>query len=81
MAGAETITPAAIRAVAISFMYLSSSKSYGAVEFQPASLAEFRRLANDRQFGEILDLPPRLIQVGVTLQEILETIDLTARIE
>ena len=35
---------------------------------------EHQLICSNRQFGEILDLPPRIIQVGVTLEEILETI-------
>jgi Na+/proline symporter/signal transduction histidine kinase len=35
---------------------------------------ENQLICSNRQFGEILDLPPRMIQVGVTLEEILETI-------
>ncbi len=35
---------------------------------------EHQLICSNRQFGEILDLPPRILQVGVTLEEILETI-------
>lgn len=35
---------------------------------------ENQLICSNRQFGEILDLSPRMIQVGVTLEEILETI-------
>jgi Na+/proline symporter/signal transduction histidine kinase len=35
---------------------------------------EHQLICSNRQFGEILDLPPRIMQVGVTLGEILETI-------
>jgi Na+/proline symporter/signal transduction histidine kinase len=35
---------------------------------------EHQLICSNRQFGEILELPPRIMQVGVTLEEILETI-------
>jgi Na+/proline symporter/signal transduction histidine kinase len=35
---------------------------------------EHQLICSNRQFGEILELPPRILQVGVTLEEILETI-------
>jgi Na+/proline symporter/signal transduction histidine kinase len=35
---------------------------------------EHQLICSNRQFGEILDLPPRILQVGVTLEEILGTI-------
>jgi Na+/proline symporter/signal transduction histidine kinase/CheY-like chemotaxis protein len=35
---------------------------------------EHQLICSNRQFGEILDLPPRALQIGVTLDEILETI-------
>ena len=34
---------------------------------------EHQLICSNRQFGEILDLPPRIMQVGVTLEEILDT--------
>ena len=35
---------------------------------------EHQLICSNRQFGEILELPPRIMQVGVTLEEILESI-------
>ncbi|MDQ8730408.1 hybrid sensor histidine kinase/response regulator [Bradyrhizobium sp. LHD-71] len=36
--------------------------------------SEHQLICSNRQFGEILDLPPRILEVGITLEEILETI-------
>ncbi len=34
--------------------------------------ADLQLICSNRQFGEILGLPPHLVQIGITLQEILE---------
>jgi Na+/proline symporter/signal transduction histidine kinase len=35
---------------------------------------EHQLICSNRQFGEILELPPRIMHIGVTLEEILDTI-------
>ena len=38
----------------------------------PCSTPDLQLICSNRQFGEILGLPPHLVQIGIPLREILE---------